>query len=172
MANLYHVGKIVNTHGIRGELKVVPITDFPETRFAKGSKLVIETTPNVAVEVAQSRQQKGMYLLTLKGYTDINAVLPFKGQVLSVAESEMQDLGDGEYYYHDIIGLTVIDQNDQVLGQVSEILSPGPNDVWVIPRPGKPDVLLPFLNSVVSRIDLTAHTAWVIVPEGLIDDAD
>ncbi|WP_225047493.1 ribosome maturation factor RimM [Lacticaseibacillus kribbianus] len=172
MANLYHVGKIVNTHGIRGELKVVPITDFPAKRFAKGSKLVVEGKTNVEVQVTASREQKGMYLLTLAGYDDINQVLPFKGQMLSVADTEQGELDDGEYYYHDIIGLTVIDQTGATLGQVSEILSPGPNDVWVIPRPGKADVLLPFLNSVVLRIDLAAHTAWVDVPEGLIDDAD
>ncbi|WP_179395560.1 ribosome maturation factor RimM [Lacticaseibacillus absianus] len=172
MSNLYHVGKIVNTHGIKGELKIVPITDFPEQRFAKGSKLVIEAAPNVDVEVAHVRQQKGLYLLSLKGYDDINLVLPFKGHLLSVRETDLQALDDGEYYYHDIIGLTVIDQTGATLGQVTEILAPGPNDVWVIPRPGQPDILLPFLNSVVQRIDLATKTAYVDVPAGLIDDAD
>ncbi|WP_125704378.1 ribosome maturation factor RimM [Lacticaseibacillus daqingensis] len=172
MSNLYHVGKIVNTHGIKGELKVVPITDFPAERFAKGSPLVVEGTPNTPVTIASARPQKGLYLLTFKGYADINAVLPFKGQMLSVREEDQQALAEDEYYYHDIIGLTIIDQDDQVLGQVSEILTPGPNDVWVIPRVGKADILLPFLNSVVQSIDLATKTARVDVPEGLIDDAD
>ena len=59
-----------------------------------------------------------------------------------------------------------------MLGKVNEILSPGPNDVWVIPRSGKSDILLPFLKSVVQSIDLDQKVAHVIVPEGLIDDAD
>ena len=66
----------------------------------------------------------------------------------------------------------MIDQHDQKLGVVSEILSPGANDVWVIPRPGKSDVLLPFIKSVVLSIDVASKIAHVDVPEGLIDDED
>ncbi|WP_203623753.1 MULTISPECIES: ribosome maturation factor RimM [unclassified Lacticaseibacillus] len=172
MAELYTVGKIVNTHGIKGELKVMPVTDFPEQRFAPGSQLVIEAKTPLTVTVAGARKQKAMYLLKLKEFDDINDVERFKGLALGVADADVQDLSEGEYYYHDIIGLTVIDQTGATLGQVSEILSPGANDVWVIPRPGKPDVLLPFLKSVVLRIDLDAKVAHVDVPEGLIDDAD
>ncbi|MFD1440163.1 ribosome maturation factor RimM [Lacticaseibacillus hegangensis] len=172
MAELYTVGKIVNTHGIKGELKVMPVTDFPEQRFAPGSQLVIEGKTPLTVTVAGARKQKAMYLLKLKEFDDINDVERFKGLALGVADADVQDLSEGEYYYHDIIGLTVIDQTGASLGQVSEILSPGANDVWVIPRPGKPDVLLPFLKSVVLRIDLDAKVAHVDVPEGLIDDAD
>lgn len=172
MAELYTVGKIVNTHGIRGELKVLPVTDFPEQRFAAGSQLVIEGKQQTPVTVQAARKQKNLYLLKLKEYDNINDVERFKGLDLGVAEADVQALEAGEYYYHDIIGLTVIDQTGATLGQVSEILSPGANDVWVIPRPGKPDVLLPFLKSVVQSIDLAAKVAHVEVPEGLIDDAD
>lgn len=172
MAELYTVGKIVNTHGIRGELKVVPVTDFPEQRFAAGSQLVIEAKEPVTVTVQAARKQKNTYLIKLKEFDDINDVERFKGLALGVAEADVQELAEGEYYYHDIIGLTVIDQSGKTLGQVSEILSPGANDVWVIPRAGKPDILLPFLKSVVLTIDLGAKVAHVEVPEGLIDDAD
>ena len=172
MADLYTVGKIVNTHGIKGELKIMPVTDFPEQRFAPGSELVIEGQTPLTVTVQGARKQKNMYLLKLKGFDDINEVEQFKGRELGVKEADLQPLSAGEYYYHDIIGLTVIDQNGEALGQVSEIMSPGANDVWVIPRPGKPDVLLPFLKSVVLSVDLDTKVAHVDVPEGLIDDAD
>lgn len=118
------------------------------------------------------REHKGLTLLTFKDYTDINQVLPFKGKKLQVTETALQPLDEGSYYYKDIIGLTVIDEQGQTLGKVNEILSPGPNDVWVIPRSGKSDILLPFLKSVVQSIDLDQKVAHVIVPEGLIDDAD
>ncbi|WP_461213160.1 ribosome maturation factor RimM [Lacticaseibacillus sp. GG6-2] len=172
MPTLYHVGNIVNTHGIKGELRVIATTDFPKQRFAPGAKLVIDTTPPTNVTVASSRKHKGFILVTLTGYADINQVEAFKGHTLNVTEAEQQALTEGEYYYRDIIGLHVIDQNDTELGVVSEILSPGANDVWVIPRSGKSDVLLPFLKDVVKSIDVANKVAHVEVPEGLIDDAD
>ncbi|KRM72782.1 ribosome maturation factor RimM [Lacticaseibacillus brantae] len=172
MPEYYHVGKIVNTHGIRGEVRVLVTTDFPEERFAVGKQLVVLTNPATTVTVKSVREHKGLTMLTFDGYDDINAVLPFKGQELAVTDAQLHPLDEGEYYYRDIIGLTVIDQNNVELGRVSEILSPGPNDVWVIPRKGKSDILLPFLNSVVQSIDLETKTAHVDVPEGLIVDAD
>ncbi len=172
MPALYHVGNIVNTHGIKGELRVVATTDFPEQRFASGARLVIDTTPNTNVTVASSRKHKGFVLVTLEGYDNINMVEAFKGHTLNVTEAEQQALAEGEYYYRDIIGLHVIDQHDSELGVVSEILSPGANDVWVIPRRGQSDILLPFLKSVVLSIDVANKVAHVEVPEGLIDDAN
>lgn len=172
MPELYHVGNIVNTHGIRGEVRVIVTTDFPEERFATGAKLIIDTTPNTPVVVAASRKHKGFTLLRFEGMDNINDVERFKGHTLNVTEAEQQPLEDGSYYYRDLIGLHVIDQDGAELGVVSEILSPGANDVWVIPRANKPDVLLPFLKSVVLDIDVAAKIAHVDVPEGLIDDAN
>ena len=172
MPDYYDIGTIVNTHGIRGEVRVLVTTDFPEQRFKVGNKVYVATTPKTVLTINSVRQHKGLTMLTFKDYTDINQVLPFKGKKLQVTEAALKPLEEGSYYYKDIIGLTVIDEHGQTLGKVSEILSPGPNDVWVIPRPGKSELLLPFLKSVVQTIDLEQKEAHVIVPEGLIDDAD
>ncbi|MCX2455951.1 ribosome maturation factor RimM [Lacticaseibacillus nasuensis] len=173
MPDRYKVGTIVNTHGVRGEVRVIATTDFPAERFAKGSQLIVETTPPTPVTVASARKHKQFTLLTFTEFADMDAVLPFKGHDLSVPAAAVKPLTEPDtYYYRDIIGLTVIDDTGATLGKVSEILTPGPNDVWVIPRPGKPDILLPFLKSVVTAIDLDAKVAHVVVPEGLIDDAD
>lgn len=169
----YLVGKIVNTHGLRGEVRVIATTDFAAERFAAGSKLVVETNPPTPVTVASSRTHKGLTLVQFEGYADIDAVLPFKGQELTVAAEDQQPLHEPDsYYYHDIIGLTVIAVSDEKIGTVREILSPGPNDVWVITRPGKSDLLLPFLKSVVTEVNLDRREAHVVVPEGLDNDAD
>ncbi|MED9788606.1 MAG: ribosome maturation factor RimM, partial [Latilactobacillus curvatus] len=83
------------------------------------------------------------------------------------------DLEDDEFYYGDIIGLEVVEEADGTsYGKVSEIIDPGPNDVWVIKRRGRSDLLLPFLKSVVKKIDIEAGKAYVEVPEGLIDNED
>lgn len=167
------VGKIVNTHGLRGEVRVIAETDFPEQRFAPGSKLFVETSPATPVTVASTRQHKQFTLVTFTGLTDINQVEAFKGHALTVDAAVLaHDLAPDTYYYADIVGLTIITDAGETLGTVSEILPLGPNDVWVVQRPGKADVLLPFLKSVVTKVDLATKTAYVTVPEGLIDDAD
>lgn len=144
MPEYYRVGKLVNTHGVRGEMRVIVTTDFPDERFVVGQQLYIDDAAKTPVVINSVRQHKGFTLVTFENYTDINQVLPFKTHDLLVADEDLQPLDDGEYYYRDLIGLTVIDQDNQVLGKVSEILSPGANDVWVIPRKGKSDILLPF----------------------------
>ena len=80
----------------------------------------------------------------------------------------MKDLDEGEFYYHEIIGLDVY-ENDQLIGQVSEILQPGANDVWVVKRKGKRDLLLPYIPPVVLNGDLQAKRVDVEIMEGLDD---
>ena len=110
----YQVGKIVNTHGIRGEVRVIATTDFTEERFKKGTHLAVEM-PNglTPVTVSAIRQHKQFYLLQFEGLGNINDVELFKGHNLKIAASERDDqLEDDEYYYGDIIGLenSVLDE--------------------------------------------------------------
>lgn len=170
----YNVGKIVNTHGIRGELRVVATTDFPEERFKKGSRLAVfkkadDQVPLQSVTLTSARQHKGFTLVTFDGYDDINAVLPFKGTVLKVEDVDLTDneLDDGEYYYHQIIGLTVVDVEGKNLGTIKEIMAPGANDVWVIERPDSTELLLPVIKQVVKQVDLSKHQVVVELMEGL-----
>jgi len=170
---LYSVGKVVNTHGVRGELKVVPQTDFPEERFAKGSRLIVVNPQNeadrMAVQVESARLNKNVYIVKLKGHVNINEVLPYKGWELKVAEEERKPLDEGEYYYHEIIGCTVITDDEEELGTVSEILAPGANHVWVVERPKGKQVLLPVIDDVILDVDVEAKRIRVHLMEGLID---
>jgi 16S rRNA processing protein RimM len=171
----YNVGKIVNTHGIRGEVKVLAITDFPEKRFAPKSRLsVVQKGQRQTLTVASYRHQKTFELMTFKEIPTLTEAETIKGLTLQVAAADQQALAPGEgYYYHDIIGLTVIDQaTQQSLGTVKEILSPGANDVWVVQRPQRKDWLLPYIPSVVLQVDLDAQQVMIDLPEGLIDDED
>ncbi|MCI1284023.1 MAG: ribosome maturation factor RimM [Lacticaseibacillus songhuajiangensis] len=172
MPEYYHVGKIVNTHGIRGELKVLATTDFPQERFKKGAELYVLSKAPQKVTVTSSRTHKGMVLVTFAGYQDINEVLPFKGQMLGVADDKLDEaaLAENEYYYRDIIGMDVQDVDGNSLGTIKEILSPGANDVWVVGRKGKQDLLLPYIASVVLKVDVPGKVTVVDVPEGLDPD--
>lgn len=169
----YTVGKIVNTHGIRGDVKVLPQTDFAEERFAKGSRLLMtneETGESREVKIVNSREQKNMYYLKLEGFDNINDVEKFKGWALKISESQQGRLEEGEYYYHQIIGCSVVTDEGESLGVISEILSPGANDVWVVDRPkakGK-QLLLPVIDEVVLNVNVAEKLVTVRLMEGLI----
>ena len=169
-----NVGKIVNTHGIRGEVRVISQTDFPDERYQKGEKLFLfrEGMPPLELTVAGHRRHKNFDLLTFEGYPNINDVEKFRDGILKVAKDNLAQLAEDEYYYHQIIGLIVVDEDDKEIGKIKEILSPGANDVWVVQRKGKKDALIPYIGSVVKEIDLANGIVKVELPEGLIDDED
>ena len=92
-------------------------------------------------------------------------VVPLSVMIDSVLYSDA-DLEEGEFYLHQIIGLDVI-ENDQKIGTIKEVLSYGPNDVWVVKRPNQNDLLLPYLKDVILNVDLEQGAVQVSVPEGL-----
>lgn len=167
------VGKIVNTFGIKGELKVYSYTDFPKERFIKGKRLFLgpEASPNqLPIEVESAKPYKNMYLLKLKGKENINEVEKYKNMFLWIPKSEQGDLEEGEYYYHQIIGCKVITTDGTELGIINDILSPGANDVWVVKpfNKGK-DILIPYIKSVVLDVDTSNKIITINVIEGLLE---
>jgi 16S rRNA processing protein RimM len=167
----YTAGKLVNTHGIKGEVKILSQTDFPDIRFAPGSLLSLhdpQASVRLPVEVAASREHKGMYIVRLKGYNNINEVEKYKGWTVHVSGADLVDLEEGEYYYHEIIGCRVVTDDGEELGTISEILSPGANDVWVVDRPKGKQLLLPVIDEVLLDVDVQEKRVTVRLMEGLI----
>ena len=166
--DFYNVGKIVNTHGIRGDVRVMPTTDFVAERFAKGQDLDLQQAGEpLKLTVESARQHKGFILVKFVGYDNINDVQAFRDHELMVSGKDQQPLEDGQYYYHQIIGLSVKTVDGEELGTIKEILSPGANDVWVVQRDGKKDLLLPVIDDVVKDVDLDAGEVTVELMEGL-----
>lgn len=164
----YNVGKIVNTHGIRGEVRVLATTDFINERFAKGKILYLQRDNEpLELTIESARQHKGFVLVKFAGYDDINAVQGFRDHELMVSSNDQQDLEDGQYYYHQIIGLAVQTLDGHKLGTIKEILSPGANDVWVVERLEKKDLLLPVIDDVIKNVDLARGVVEVELMEGL-----
>lgn len=168
----FTVGKVANTHGIRGELKVIPHTDFPEQRFAPGSRLTLlkeeSVSGGVPVEVQSARLHKNVYIVKLKGYNDINEVEKYKGWMLKIAENQREKLDEDEYYYSDIIGCRAVTEDGEELGTISEILSPGANDVWVVDLPKKKQLLLPVIDDVIIDVDVKEKRVTVRLMEGMM----
>ena len=170
--NYFNVGKIVNTQGLQGEMRILSVTDFAEERFKKGNKLALFDKKDqfvMDVEIASHRKVKNFDIIKFKGMYHINDIEKFRDFSLKVAEEDLSDLEDGEFYYHEIIGLEVY-ENDVLLGTIKEILQPGANDVWVVKRKGKRDLLLPYIPPVVLGIDIEQGRVDVEIPEGLDDE--
>lgn len=170
--NYFNVGKIVNTQGLQGEMRVLSVTDFAEERFKKGNKLALFDKKDqfvMDVEIASHRKVKNFDIIKFKGMYHINEIEKFRDFTLKVREEDLTDLEDGEFYYHEIIGLKVY-ENDVLLGTIKEILQPGANDVWVVKRKGKRDLLLPYIPPVVLGIDIEQGRVDVEIPEGLDDE--
>lgn len=169
MSQFFNVGKIVNTHGIRGELKVLPLTDFPEERFAKGSKLVIETGEGqLPVTVESARLHKNMYVVRLNDFTNINEVEKYKGTMLKVSSEYQTELSEDEFYFHQIVGCEVVTDEGETLGTIKEILTPGANDVWVVKANNGKEILLPYIDDVILHVDVVNQKVTVHLMEGLV----
>lgn len=167
------VGKLVNTHGIRGEIKVLSSTDFPDVRFASGKKLIVipaDGSPKFEVTVEAAREHKGTYIVKLKGYTNINEVEKYKGSLLKVPSNDLVELPENEYYFHQIVGCEVYTDEDESkpMGVVKEILQPGANDVWVVKPAKGQDILIPVIPNVVLNVDIEAKKIIVHLMEGLL----
>jgi 16S rRNA processing protein RimM len=173
MSRYYQVGKIVNTHGIRGEVRVVTISDFAEQRYRPGSTLYIfsnEHQTPAAVVVKSHRVHKSFDLLTFENHTSIADVEGYKGMLLKVAEDAREELPEGEFYYDEIIGCQVYTEEGVLLGSVSEILSTGANDVWFVkPSPQGKEILIPYIEDVVKQIDVTNRKIVILPMEGLLE---
>ncbi|WP_410514980.1 ribosome maturation factor RimM [Paenibacillus sp. BR2-3] len=171
--DLLTVGRLVNTHGIRGEVKILSYSDFPDVRFAAGKKLIVipengNSTFEVIVESA--REHKGMFITKLKGYNDINQVEKYKGSLLKVPSSDLVELPANEYYFHQIIGCEVYTDEPEsgLLGTITEILTPGANHVWVVKPAKGQDILIPVIDDVVLDVDVQAKRVTIHLMEGLL----
>lgn len=173
-AKYYTVGSIIGTHGLRGDVKVFPRTDFPKDRFSNGSRLWIRkvgTTPFQELVVVEGRQNKKIWLVRFDGLSSINDVEHFKGMELCVTESALTKLPDNTYYIHQLLGLRVESDDGRYVGELVDVLSPGANDVYVVRGPlQKSDVLLPAIPSCVLSVDISEKTMLVHLLAGLLDE--
>ncbi|AMA52291.1 MULTISPECIES: ribosome maturation factor RimM [Bacillus] len=169
----FNVGKIVNTHGIKGEVRVISKTDFAEERYKPGNTLYLfmdGRNEPVEVTVNTHRLHKQFHLLQFKERQSLNEVEELKNAIIKVPEEDLGELNEGEFYFHEIIGCEVFTEDGELIGKIKEILTPGANDVWVVARKGKKDALIPYIESVVKHIDVSEKKIEIELMEGLIDE--
>ncbi len=166
-ADYIAVGRILAPHGVRGEVKVEIMTDYPE-RFFKHPTLYAGTgaTP---LKVKSARYFKSYVLLSFEGRPDRNSVEELRGEYLQIPMSEAAPLGDGEFYLFQAIGLEVVTDEGKRLGEVAEVIETGANAVFVV-EGDEGEVLIPDTKEVVLGADLKEGVMTVHVIPGLIPD--
>ncbi|WP_019120468.1 ribosome maturation factor RimM [Brevibacillus massiliensis] len=164
------IGKLVNTQGLRGEVRVIPTTDFPEERFRVGSEMYLfhDSLPQpLKLEVASRRTHKGFEIISFKGYPSINDVEKFKGGELKVSEDQLMELEEDEFYIHQLVGCDVFTDEGEPLGKLVDVLQPGANDVWVV-RGERGEILLPFIDDCIKEVDVGNKRIVCHLMEGLL----
>lgn len=163
------LGKIAGTHGIRGELRVVSYSGEYDTLATLGTFLLKGTTGELKDYPLDSVRIHGnKAIVRLKGFSDINQVAHLVGQEILVRRDQLPEPEEGEYYWHDLIGLSVATLEGDKLGTLTDIISTGSNDVYVVTDKER-EYLIPATEEVVRDIDLNARTMTVSPLEGLLD---
>jgi 16S rRNA processing protein RimM len=159
------VGKLRHPHGVRGEMLMEVLTDFPE-RLAVGSVLYVgpEATPR---RLMKSRPHHAGLLITFEGFSTPEEVGQLRNQVVYVRADDRPALPEGEYYHHQLLGLRVSTREGETLGTVIEILETGASDVLVVRPPTGPDVLIPIVDAFVQRVDLASREITVQLIPGM-----
>ncbi len=167
MEDLLQVGVITTTHGVRGEVKVFPTTDDP-ARFKKLKNVVLDTGKEmIDLEVAGVKFFKNMVIVKFKGIDDINDVEKYRKKSLYVTRENAVKLKKNEYFIADLIGLKAQSDEGEDLGEISDVLQTGANDVYVISKAGADDILLPAIKDCVKEVDIENGTILVHLLPGL-----
>ena len=170
MDDLFRVGVIANTHGVRGEVKVFPTTDAPE-RFKVIKTVILDAKrEKITLEIQSAKFFKNLVIVKFKGIDNINDIEKYKGCDLYVTRENATPLNEGEYYIADLIDMLVVDEEGNELGILDDVLQTGANDVFVVKlkESGK-ELLLPNIPSCVLNVDLDDRKVPVHVLDGLYD---
>ncbi len=166
------VGQVQRPHGVRGEVRVEVLTDYPERlelhdAFYLAHPYSPESARRYPVERLRLRQD--VILLKLGGCDDRNAAEALRGMLVQIPIEEAVPLEEGEYYFHQLLGVQVETEGGEQLGQVVEVLDTGANDVYVVQGP-RGEVLLPAIGDVVLELDLVSQRMVVRLMPGMLED--
>ena len=168
MDKYFVIGNIVNTQGIKGELRILPSVDDIE-RFKLLDKIYVDRKGNITIyEVENVRFHKQFVLMKLKGIDDMTSAEKLKGTIAKITESMALPLEEDEYYIGDLYGMDVITDDGKELGTITDIIFTGANDVYVVkPTQGK-DILIPAIKKCILKVDINNNQMLVKLLKGLI----
>ena len=169
MEETLRVGVITSTHRVHGEVKVFPTTDDPK-RFKKLKEVLLDTGKGqIPLEIVQIKFFKNMVILKFKGHDRIEDVEMYRGRDLLVTRDHAVELGPDENFIVDLIGLSVVTDEGESLGTLTDVLLTGANDVYEVTMEDGKKVLLPAIKQCILNVNLEAGKVLVHVLDGLLD---
>lgn len=172
--DLLIIGEITGTHGVRGDISIFPLSD-DITRFHKLKECIItDKSGKILREVNCTgvKFAKNRPILSLKEVSDMDSAALLKGKNLCVTRQNAVVLPENTYFICDIIGCSVFDDNNEKLGEITDVITTGANDVYVIKRDGRKDLLIPAIRKVIKSVDIVSKIVVVTIPEGLLEIYD
>ena len=170
MDELLQVGIISSTHGIRGEVKVFPTTD-DANRFRKLKEVILDTgRERLTLQIEGVKFFKKFAILKFKGYDNINDIEKYKGASVLVQRKDAVKLQRDEYFIADLIGVSVISDDNSLRGILKDVIQTGANDVYVIDLEDGRQLLLPAIKECVLMVDLDENIIKIHVLDGLLDN--
>ena len=168
MEQYLQVGVITSAHGIKGEVKVFPTTDDP-SRFKKLKEIILEgKREHTVCGVESVKFFKNMVILKLKGIDTMNDAEKLRNTPLLVSRENAVKLKPGEYFICDLIGLQVFQGDGTELGELTEVIQTGANDVYVVRMKNEKEVLIPNIKECIMEISLEKNSMTVHLLEGLL----
>jgi 16S rRNA processing protein RimM len=164
------VGKVRRPHGVAGDVLVEIYTDFPERLQVKA--VVYAGEKHLPLTINRQRFHNDGVLLGFDGFSTPEQAGRFRNQILYIKTEEAAELPNGEYYFHELLGLSVKDETGEDLGEVTEIMQTGANDVYVVTNEAGRELLLPAISEVILEVDLVSKSMKVHLLPGLLDNGD
>jgi 16S rRNA processing protein RimM len=161
------IGKFRKPHGIRGEVRMTVLTDFPEL-IEQGRKIYVGQNYQ-QYTIKSIRWHGGDLLVALEELPDRTAVEIFRNIMVHMKSEDMPAPPEGEFYIHQLVDLEVVTDEGENLGRIKEIILTGANDVYLVGTPAGKEILLPAIDDVVLNIDLEERTMLVHIISGLLD---
>lgn len=169
MEDRLQVGVITSTHGVRGEVKVFPTTDDP-ARFKRLKEVILDTgKEELVLEIESVKFFKQFVILKFKGVDNINDIEKYRQKSLYVTRKNAVRLKKDEYFIADLIGITVIDEEEKPVGTLKDVMETGANDVYVIEMTDGRELLLPAIRQCILNVDIEVGKMQVHILEGLLD---
>lgn len=160
------IAEVTAPQGIRGEVRAIPLTDFPD-RFLDLKKVLVDGVP---VVVESARFHKQFVLIKLAGCDNMSEAEKYRGKLLEVTEDELAPLPEGKYYFFQIVGLKVVTEEGEPVGEVTDVQRAGGQDLYVV-RPifGSGRYYIPAAREIVRQIDLESGKMIIRPIPGLLE---
>ncbi|MEU0135527.1 ribosome maturation factor RimM [Streptomyces sp. NPDC006296] len=167
------VARIGRAHGIKGEVTVEVRTDEPELRLGPGAVLATEPAGTGPLTIETGRVHSGRLLLRFEGVRDRTAAEALRNTLL-IAEVDPEELPDDpdEFYDHQLMDLDVVLADGSEIGRITEISHLPSQDLFIVERPDGSEVMIPFVEEIVTEIDLEEQRVVITPPPGLIDEGE